>query len=287
MRTMETTVPGLDGCPCRSPRQTTGILLGLSLLLAGCGRSVIQDGGPDRRVDVSGIPDAVPRVEPRSRYGNPESYVVRGRRYYVMRSSHGYVERGIASWYGTKFHGRRTSSGETYDMYKMTAAHKTLPLPTYVRVTNLENGRSVVVKVNDRGPFHENRLIDLSWAAAAKLGILGKGTGLVEVRAIDPRHPEPRTLHASSSKDDRDSAGSRATVKPRLFLQVGAFASRANAERLLRRLGLEQAFIVPGYSRQRRIYRVRIGPLPSVEQADALARRLDARGIRDPHVVID
>ena len=277
------TSPGNDGCRIL---QTTGILLTFMLLLVGCGRSMVQDGAPDRQVDVSRIPDAVPRVEPRSRYGNPDSYVVRGRRYHVMRSSRGYIERGIASWYGTKFHGRRTSSGEPYDMYKMTAAHRTLPLPTYVRVTNLENGRSVVVKVNDRGPFHENRLIDLSWAAAAKLGILDKGTGLVEVRAIDPRHPEPRSVRAAP-RSGETASGTPHTGKPRLYLQVGAFASRANAERLLRRLGLEQAFIAPGYSRQRRIYRVRIGPLPSVEQADALARRLDARGIRDPHVVID
>ena len=102
-------------------------------------------------------------MEPKSRYGNPESYVVFGKRYYVKDSSKGYVETGIASWYGTKFHGRRTSSGETYDMYAMTAAHKTLPLPTYVEVTNLNNGRSIIVKVNDRGRFHEIRIIDLSY----------------------------------------------------------------------------------------------------------------------------
>ncbi|RMG31314.1 MAG: septal ring lytic transglycosylase RlpA family protein [Gammaproteobacteria bacterium] len=249
----------------------------LAALLGGCSTGV-RDGGPHHPVDVSRIPDAVPRPEPRSRYGNPPSYVVAGRRYYVMRSSRGYVARGIASWYGTKFHGRRTASGEPYDMYKMTAAHRTLPIPTYVRVTNLENGRSVVVRVNDRGPFHANRLIDLSWAAAAKLGMLGKGTALVEVRALDPTRPTPH----------RDTTvRPHAAHVPRLYLQVGAFVSRANAERLLEHLDVAHAFIAPGLSHQQRVYRVRIGPLPSVEAADALARRLEARGLRDAHVVID
>ncbi|MFO1467886.1 MAG: septal ring lytic transglycosylase RlpA family protein [Steroidobacteraceae bacterium] len=131
-------------------------------------------------------PDAIPRYEPRSRYGNPPFYDVFGRRYYVMASSLGYLERGVASWYGPGFHAERTSVGEPYDMYGMTAAHKTLSLPTYVRVTNLENNRSVVVRVNDRGPFVGNRIIDLSYTAAAKLDMLRKGTAFVEVRAIDP-----------------------------------------------------------------------------------------------------
>ncbi|NIA01422.1 MAG: septal ring lytic transglycosylase RlpA family protein, partial [Planctomycetia bacterium] len=148
--------------------------------------SQAQDSAPYRAIDVSAVKDAIPRVEPKSRYGNPASYVVLGKRYTTLASSKGYKKRGIASWYGTKFHGHRTSSGESYDMYEMSAAHKTLPLPTYARVSNLRNGRSVIVKINDRGPFHENRVIDLSYAAASRLGILGKGTGLVEVEAIDP-----------------------------------------------------------------------------------------------------
>lgn len=141
----------------------------LIMILAGCasdGGFTHKGDGIESRKDVSHIPDAKPRYEPRSKYGNPDSYVVNGKRYYVMKSSSGYVERGVASWYGNKFHGRRTSSGETYNMYAMTAAHKSLPLPTYARVTNLQNGRSVVVKVNDRGPFLHNRIIDLSYAAA-------------------------------------------------------------------------------------------------------------------------
>lgn len=145
------------------------------------------DSAPNVVLDKRKIQDATPKVEPKSRGGNPESYSVFGKRYKVMKSAKGFKERGDASWYGTKFHGRLTSNGERYDMYKMTAAHKNLPLPTYVQVTNLDNGKKVVVRVNDRGPFHKGRVIDLSYAAATKLGILKKGTGRVEVEAIDPR----------------------------------------------------------------------------------------------------
>lgn len=129
---------------------------------------------------------ALPRPEMKSRYGNPESYVVFGQRYEVMDSSRGYVEEGIASWYGEPFHGRRTSNGEVYDMHALSAAHKSLPLPTYVLVTNFDNGRQVVLRVNDRGPFHGDRIIDVSFAAAEKLGMIGPGTARVEVRALDP-----------------------------------------------------------------------------------------------------
>ena len=161
---------------------TCVIALGLGACTSGSWQqnsrySQAQDTAPAQHIDVSSVKDAVPRPEPYSRYGNPPSYVVLGKRYHTLGSSDNYRERGIASWYGTKFHGHRTSSGESYDMYKMSAAHKSLPLPTYARVTNLGNGKSVIVKINDRGPFHENRLIDLSYAAASRLDILGKGTG--------------------------------------------------------------------------------------------------------------
>jgi len=125
-------------------------------LLGGCSSIAVKDSAPPQPTDVSSIPDAVPRAEPRSKYGNRPSYKVNGTTYHVLKDAAGYNERGIASWYGKKFHGRRTSSGEPYDMYAMTAAHRSLPLPCYARVTNLQNGRSVVVKINDRGPFHGN-----------------------------------------------------------------------------------------------------------------------------------
>jgi len=202
-----------------------------------------------------------------------------------MASSKGYVERGIASWYGTKFHGRRTSSGEPYDMNAMTAAHTTLPIPTYVQVTNLRNGRKVIVKVNDRGPFLHNRLIDLSYVAAVKLGITAEGTGLVEVRAIDPSHPQPSTAIRVSA-NDRHGAND-------IYLQVGAFADRDNAERLSQqvtaihpRAGIQ---IVAGGSNKLHgpIYRVRIGPLSGVKEVDRLSHKLSGIGVVDSHVVID
>jgi rare lipoprotein A len=252
-------------------------------LLAGCGGrqpTVVgeRDGAPTYKPDLSHVQDAVPRVEPKSRGGNPSSYVVFGQRYHVMDSSRGHVERGIASWYGTKFHGRKTSNGETYDMYAMTAAHKHLPLPTYARVTNLENGRSVVVRVNDRGPFHDNRVIDLSYAAAYKLGMLAKGTAPVEVRAIDPRNPQLASVEAPRPA---------AAGQTRVYLQAGAFSSEVNARRFQDRLSrqLEQPVRVtangPG------VYRVQIGPLPTAGELDAVAERLAGLGIRDSHVVID
>jgi len=165
------------------------VLLGIAVAsLSGCSSTGTKDWEADS--GYTDIADATPQVEPKSKYGNPASYVVFGKRYYTKASSEGHVERGVASWYGKNFHGRRTSSGERYDMYAMTAAHKTLPLPTYARVTNVDNGRSAVVKINDRGPFYGERIIDLSYSAARKLGVVAEGTAMVEVRAIDPRHPD-------------------------------------------------------------------------------------------------
>jgi rare lipoprotein A len=285
--------------------------LGFATLLAACSTTQKQpagsryaqshDGAPDRAVDVSGIKDAIPRVEPKSRYGNPASYVVFGKRYHTLSSSDGYTQRGIASWYGTKFHGHRTSSGEPYDMYQMSAAHKTLPLPTYARITNLNNNKSVIVKINDRGPFHDNRIIDLSYAAAAKLDILGNGTGLVQVEAIDPRSYSPQstspTLLASKPKVSgtiqtvKQTEPASSGYKPTLYLQVGAFANRGNAERLKKRLSSSELpghlLISEGLSNEKPIYRVRIGPLASVETADRLTQLLVAQGIESPRVVID
>jgi rare lipoprotein A (peptidoglycan hydrolase) len=156
---------------------------------ADAGTRAPASTGPDRVAGTAPSPaaeGAIPRAETKSRYGNPESYVVFGQRYEVLDSSRGYVQEGIASWYGEPFHGRRTSNGEVYDMHALTAAHKSLPLPTYVLVTNLDNGRQVILRVNDRGPFHGDRIIDVSFAAAERLGIVGPGTARVEVRALDP-----------------------------------------------------------------------------------------------------
>ena len=226
---------------------------------------------------MESIPDAVPRVEPRSAHGNPPFYDVLGRRYYVLASADGYLERGVASWYGPTFHGGNTSSGEPYDMYGMTAAHKTLPLPCYARVTNLRNGKSIVVRINDRGPFVANRLIDLSYTAAAKLDMIREGTTLVEVRALSPTVPDELTRSA-------------AQPPPALYVQAGAFADQQHAQRLLARLqaaGLERVFIASPLQNGTHLYRVRLGPVESVAQFDELTARLTALGIPDARLAIE
>ncbi len=271
-------------------------------LLSSCARqsrySQRHDSGPARHIDVSRVADAVPREEPRSRYGNPDSYVVLGKQYRTLASSKGYVARGTASWYGTKFHGHRTSSGETYDMYAMTAAHKTLPLPTYARVTNLDNGRSVIVKINDRGPFHDNRLIDLSYAAASKLDIMKHGTGRVEVRAINANQQLQQATQAAPDTHKQRlttlPASTTVTTTPdrtqAIYLQLGAFADAANARRLQQKLttsNFQGVHILEATSKQQHVYRVRIGPLADQESARTLATMLKQHGVVSPSVIID
>jgi len=253
-------------------------------LLFSCGRldKVItsEDSAPKTKIDVTTIPNAVPKNEPKSRYGNPSSYVVFGKRYYVMDSSKGYVEKGIASWYGTKFHGRRTSSGETYDMYAMTAAHKTLPLPTYVRVTNLNNRKFVILKVNDRGPFHEDRIIDLSYTAAIKLDIIKNGTGLVEVKAIET----DTTIKNFQSNDNKKTFSERTSF----YIQVGTFSKLENAQVLEQKLKFLDnnlikisSVIVSGNT----LYRVRIGPFNDTKVSDSIVSKLSSYGILEHRIV--
>lgn len=248
--------------------------LGLSLvLIAGCqlvhtadnkatvrGNHDIQDGAP-----LGPIPTffkaMIPKSEPLSRYGNPATYRVAGRSYSVMNSSKGYKQRGLASWYGTKFHSRRTSSGENYDMYALTAAHKTLPLPTYVRVKNLDNGRVAIVKVNDRGPFHPGRIIDLSYGAAAKLGVFPKGTAHVEIEAIGVSGPQ-KLLAVS-----------------RYYLQAGAFETKQSAEQLRRQIRRVSASSV-SITHQNHKYLVRVGPFTDRKRMELTQAQLSKKGIR-------
>ncbi len=252
----------------------------LSALLAGCGGSgdTVRDGAPDGYPDLSHTPDAVPRAEP-YRKGTLRPYTVAGHTYYPLRSIQGFVQRGVASWYGRKFQGRRTASGERFDMYAMTAAHRRLPLPCYVRVRNLENGRSVVVRVNDRGPFYGNRIIDLSYAAASKLGMLGRGTALVEIRAIDSRRPVAPTRRTDTA----------ARHSPRIYVQVGAFDDPDNAQRMATRLQKElrrTIHIQPADSPRGHVLRVQIGPLASVEIADQLVDTLEQMDIHDAQLLL-
>ncbi|HEV2270330.1 MAG TPA: septal ring lytic transglycosylase RlpA family protein [Steroidobacteraceae bacterium] len=247
--------------------------LSLAVLLAGCASTQHRESAPGFKVpplprDITAIPNAVPRFEPRAPHGNPPFYDIAGKRYYVLATAEGYDATGVASWYGPTFDGLRTADGDRYDMYAMTAAHKTLPLPCYVRVTNLANGRSIVVKVNDRGPFVANRLIDLSYVAAAKLDMLATGTTLVEVQAITPENPVELTRAAESPP-------------PTLYLQVGAYAVEAHAERVVARLhaaGLAGAFVFGPPVAVGNLYRVRIGPVSGVPEFDRLVARLAALG---------
>ncbi len=259
-------------------RTAAGLLIGLALsLLAGCSSTPDMPDG-DRALG----PEPTPRYEPPSKYGNPASYVVHGKRYYVRQNNAGYRERGTASWYGPQFHGKRTSSGETFDMYAMTAAHRSLVLPAYARVTNLENGRSVVVRVNDRGPFHGNRLIDLSYAAAERLGMADQGTARVEVEVVQPggRQAANRPV----------SAGAEPQWGRNVYIQVGAFGDLGNARRLRDRLQARLGAPVGVQTVERGgrvLHRVRVGPVASSAQADRLLESLFSQGLSGQHVVID
>lgn len=234
----------------------------------------------DRNQSVD--PNAIPALEKSSR-GNPSSYVVFGKRYYVLDSAHGFVERGTASWYGKKFHGRETSSGEIYNMHDMTAAHKTLPIPTYVRVENMENGKSVIVKVNDRGPFIGTRIIDLSYAAAQKLGVIGPGTAQVEVTAL--HHPSAKRPPVRSIPLTDQTA---ADIP--LFIQTGSFGSEENAQKMTRQLNAlnETAVLVSQLQTTAGLfYRVRVGPLYGIAEANAVLSRLTKKGFSDARIVVD
>jgi rare lipoprotein A len=236
----------------------------------------------------------------RSKRGNPPFYEVYGVRYYVMDSSGGYQERGVASWYGKKFHGRQTSSGEIYDMHKMTAAHKTLPLPTVVRVTHLGNGKSIEVTVNDRGPFVDNRIIDLSYAAARELDMIGSGTALVEVVALsgpgEPAKPvqtaatPPLLTEIDPAPAPAAAPRPEASAEPRLYLQVGAFGDQVNARQMQRELeakGLSNVVIHHDRNTSPALYRVRLGPIADVAEYDALVELMASMQIVQTHLVTE
>jgi rare lipoprotein A len=254
----------------------------LALTLSGCGSApsvpakspspvstaksggYYLDDGPEANPppNLDAVPDAVPRNEPLNRFAN-RSYVALGNTYTPLTERRAYSEEGMASWYGRRFHGKKTASGEPYDMYAMTAAHPTLPIPSYARVTSLSSGKSVVVRINDRGPFHSKRIIDLSYTAAYKLGYLGKGSGRVRVESIDP--------------DSYDIQG--AAFNDGLYLQVGAFAQAGNAQKLLERL--QRTLELDG-SRARvvlidALHRVQIGPYAGEDAAWADRARVRER----------
>jgi rare lipoprotein A len=307
----------------RYGRRAAPPLLAALLLLSACTQAPRRAAPaaptpvpPPPPANVGGIGDAVPREEPRSASGNPPFYEVAGHRYVVLASAAGYHERGVASWYGADFHGLRTATGERYDMFAMTAAHKTLPIPCYARVTNLSNGRSIVVRINDRGPFVSNRIIDLSYTAAIKLDMVRNGTAFVQVEALTPANT-PATVALPATTQDVSAAnvgvssvpaitapleptsappatatgaapaagaatgtGAVAQVSGHFYIQVGAYSQAENARRVAQKLrdaGLAHVFTLSPAADQP-LQRVRIGPISSVQEFDQLTARLSALG---------
>ena len=230
--------------------------------LSGCallsGVDAEADGIPTRPISmVMEVSESEPKWEPRAKLGNHSPYEVFGKTYHVLSTAEGYDETGIASWYGTKFHGRKTSTGEIYDVYKITAAHKSLPLPTWVKVTNLENKRTLVVRVNDRGPFKEGRIIDLSYAAAVRLGVFPKGTAQVRVEAIALEKPPA-------------PANGKLAENGKYFVQAGAFEERSNAARLEQRLKAQDlGGISTEPSLADNLFRVLLGPFATRSEAES------------------
>ncbi len=292
-------------------------LIALALLLTACGAAPVKsrapvtslphsyyDGAPPPPLDLDKIPEAIPKYEPIARYGNPPSYSVLGLQYALLPSRAGYVERGTASWYGTKFHGKLTSNRESYDMYSFSAAHKTLPIPTYARVTNLANQKSIIVRINDRGPFVDDRIIDLSYVAALKLGMQQQGTAQVEVTTITPGETASMPMLASNGQGLNDGslrytpgahtesiAPPRSTQlqisseSPLLLLQCGAFGDFSNANALkvaLLDAGFSDARVISG---QDQLNRVVLGPLNGKADADSLSQKLKASGFAAPKVI--
>ncbi|MCG2580532.1 MAG: septal ring lytic transglycosylase RlpA family protein [Marinobacter sp.] len=286
------------------------VIIVAAFVISGCASSptpekdhssrytISQDRAPEGDFDVSGLGNAQPRYEVPRSAGNKSPYTVWGKQYSVIASNDGYVERGTASWYGEKFHGHKTSNGEVFDMYEMSAAHKSLRIPGYARVTNLDNGRSVIVRVNDRGPFHGDRLIDLSYAAAKKLGYQGKGTARVEVAAITVKQDGTMTLAGQPFSGggepvpvekvaDLADLNSGSTS---LFVQLGSFSSRNPAEMLLdkARVVIENPMRVRAVdTASGRFHRVQVGPFSNPDEARKAQARLESRGFGQTILLTD
>lgn len=284
-------------------------LLVVALIMGGCASApgtdhsarytLANDRAPSGNFDVSGLENAVPVYEVPRKAGNKSPYKVWGEQYHILDSNNGYVARGTASWYGEKFHGHKTSNGEIFNMYAMSAAHKSLRIPGYARVTNLDNGRSVIVRVNDRGPFHGDRLIDLSYAAAKKLGYQSRGIAKVEVAAItvrpdgsmsvanEPFSPSGSTAYAESRVK---ASGEMAVSSRSLFVQLGSFSSRDPAEKLLKQVRtiLENPIRVRAVETSSgRFHRVQVGPFTDENTARKTQSLLEARGFDQSILLTD
>tara|TARA_R110002073_G_scaffold78549_1_gene189378 strand:+ start:1265 stop:2125 length:861 start_codon:yes stop_codon:yes gene_type:complete len=274
------------------------VLISVALILVGCASSLPtvisqRDGAPRTSVDVQSLPDITPEPVVRTNAGNKSPYTVLGKTYQVLPSSHGFVEEGTASWYGRKFHGRNTSNGERFDMYAMTAAHKSLPIPTYVEVTNLDNGRKAVLRVNDRGPFHSERNIDLSWGAAAKLGFADQGTARVRIVALDP--DDPHATLAQLNEPSRPEVVPQVELIPTEFAldsdsyyQVALMSQRQGADSMAAEVEAYTKFpvtIAEDYLDSKKHYRVLIGPLVDRREANQLGLVLELAGLSPGFIV--
>ena len=270
----------------------TALALFLALLVVACGtvprapksgepsgKYYLDDGPPERVPEsLSSVPDAVPTDEPFHRFAN-RPYTVFGQTYVPVVNKEPKKERGMASWYGRKFHGQRTSSGETYDMFAMTAAHKTLPIPSFARVTNVKNGKSVVVRINDRGPFHSDRIIDLSYAAAARIGIVNAGSGLVEVERVFAGPPPVESLSPIDQPAPVVATVETPVVTQEpagLWLQLGAFSSAEAAESFRQKMTRDLPWLLEPLQVTFRdgLHRVRAGPYQNREEANAIAEKM-------------
>lgn len=255
--------------------------------VANAGRySISQDRAPSAPLDLSRVREVVPVPVNRTMAGNRSPYRVNGRTYHVMASEAGFQQTGLASWYGEKFHGHDTSNGEVFDMYQVSAAHISLPIPSFARVTNLENQRSIIVRVNDRGPFHNERIIDLSYAAAYKLGFSDRGTALVHVESIVV--PQNNTLLAGNTAPSTPlTVASAASGR---YLQAGAFADLGAAQRLSDRLrGLTGMPVIirsaPGQNPNQQLHRVRVGPISDAREIERISGLMQSANLGQPYVV--
>jgi len=289
---------------CTTPRSELwsrfAVLVAL-LSLAACTSAPVRTPGPQKPggyylddgpgdnppANLDQIPDAQPRVEP-IKASTARPYTVFGQTYVPMAQVAPYKARGTASWYGKRYHGQPTSSGEIYDMYAMTAAHPTLPIPSFVRVTNLRNAKSVVVRVNDRGPFHSDRLIDLSYAAAYKLGIINHGSDLVEVQAIVPVGQRQTTAPVSGTAPAEVASEPPVQEPTGAYVQLGAFSTRQNAQSFLLRMRAQLGWVgdkVALYGREG-LYRVHAGPYASRDEATQVAERIEQATELRPVIIL-
>ncbi len=258
--------------------------------VANAGRySISQDRAPSQALDVSQIREVIPVPLNRTMAGNRSPYTVNGRSYRVMQTEVGFQQTGLASWYGEKFHGHQTSNGEVFDMYQVSAAHTGLPIPSFVRVTNLENQRSIVVRVNDRGPFHNDRVIDLSYAAAYKLGFANQGTALVHIEAIVPSQNVILAANTASNPATTVTASATAAAGDR-YLQAGAFSDLRAAQRLsdrLRDLTSRPVFIrsIQAADTSQQLHRVRVGPISDPSEIERISDLMQSANLGQPYVV--